>query len=666
MSPSVKSYGQWESPITGESFTARFVTLSQVRIDGADTYWVEGHPTDNGRNVLLRRNGMGQTMELLPMIDGVRLPDVRTRVHGYGGRAYAVHENILVFSDGFDDRVYLFDMSAPTVGLTALTPMEKKRYGDFEIDEVRSLVYAVCEDHTGQGEPVNTMVAIPLDGSAARDPKPIRTVFSGTDFCSAPTLSPDGSKLAWLSWNHPHMPWTQSVLHVGALTFEGDIDTHVTLVDREGVCVYEPRWTLRGDLIHVDDSSGWANLYRTEGFEWHEDEDAHAWTDRLRTRVLHPGQRAFSHPHWELGLHSYDNLDHEHLICSWSQDHTWHVGSVRLDNGLLEEWETGWWPIGNVASDEGRVVFLADSPTHAPAIVEITDSHAHVLRPSSEAEIAEEMISTAQTVRWTTSDGNEADGFYYAPVNPDFTAPDGELPPLIVSAHGGPTSSARPGLSIARQFWTTRGFAFLDVNYRGSTGSGREYREALNGQWGIIDVMDCADGARYLIDQGLVDPARVAIRGHSAGGFTALSALATTDVFTAGTSSSGVSDLHRMAQETHKFESHYFYTLLGSDNLDDPVWTERSPICHVQDIHAPLLLLQGTEDTIVLPSQSRSIYDALRELDRPVALVEFDGEGHSLRTAASIAKAWASELGFYATVWGFHADGAAEISVTTL
>ena len=204
------------------------------------------------------------------------------------------------------------------------------------------------------------------------------------------------------------------------------------------------------------------------------------------------------------------------------------------------------------------------------------------------------------------------------------------------------------------------------MNYRGSTGSGREYREALNGQWGVIDVMDCADGARYLIDQGLVDPARVAIRGHSAGGFTALSALATTDVFTAGTSSSGVSDLHRMAQETHKFESHYFYTLLGSDNLDDPVWTERSPICHVQDIHAPLLLLQGTEDTIVLPSQSRSIYDALRELDRPVALVEFDGEGHSLRTAASIAKAWASELGFYATVWGFHADGAAEISVTTL
>lgn len=660
MSPEIAPYGEWTSPITGESFTARSVSLSQVRVDGPDTYWVEGHPQEAGRNVLLRRGPLGQTAEVLPMIDGVRLPDVRTRVHEYGGRAYAVRDGVVVFSDGFDGRVYRFDVRTPTRGLVPLTPLSKVRYGDFEFDDARGLVYAVAEDHTAPGEPVNTLVAIPLDGLAGRDASMLQTVFSGTDFVEAPSVSPDGTKIAWLTWNHPEMPWTRSALHVAALGHTGQLLASLTLVDRPGVCVYEPRWTLDGDLIHVDDSTGWANLYRTEGFARHEGEDADSWTARLRTRPLHPGRQAFSHPHWQLGLHSFDVFDHEHLICSWAEDMTWHVGTVRLDNGLEEEWSTGWWPIGNVASQDERVVLLADSATHTPAIVEIKGGATTVIRPSSEAEIDAGLVSAAQILSWPTSDGEEAHGFYYAPVNPGFVAPEGARPPLVVNVHGGPTSSARPGLSIAFQYWTSRGFAVLDVNYRGSTGSGRAYRERLTGNWGVMDVSDCADGARHLIERGLVDPSRIAIRGSSAGGFTALAALASTDVFTAGTSLYGVSDLRALARDTHKFESRYAFRLLGSSDVEDPVWRERSPLFHVDGITAPLLLLQGDEDAVVPPAQAEQMRDAMVADGRRVALVVFDGEGHGFRRADTIKRAWADELGFYGAVWGLAVDGGTE------
>lgn len=666
MTPVVAPYGEWTSPVTVDSFTARSVTLSQVRVDGPDTYWVEGHPKDNGRNVLLRRNSLGQTAEVLPMIDGIRLPDVRTRVHEYGGRAYAVLNGVIVFSDGFDGRVYRYDSEVSGGLLRPLTPLDNRRYGDFEWDETRGLVYAACEDHTTGNEPTNTLVAIPLDGSASRDASFIETVFEGTDFVSAPTLSPDGTKLAWITWNHPHMPWTQSALHVGDLGFSGELRYQIRIIDREDVCVYEPRWTLDGDLIHVDDSSGWANLYRTEGFTWNEGDEENTWASRLRTRPLRPGPRAFSHPHWALGLHSFDNFDHEQLICSWAENHTWHLGTVRCDNGLTEEWSTGWWPIGNVASTEERVVFLADSATHAPAIVEVKNGVTRVIRPSSEAEIDPALVSRAQIISWDTRDGEKAHGFYYPPVNPEFAAPEGELPPLIVNVHGGPTTAARPGLSIPLQYWTSRGFAVLDVNYRGSTGAGRQYRERLNGNWGVIDVNDCADGALYLIGQGLVDPARVAIRGGSAGGFTTLAALASTDVFTAGVSRYGIADLRLLARETHKFESRYAFRLVGSDDLSDPVWEERSPLSHVDRITAPLLLLQGEKDRVVPPSQAKAMRDALARNGRSVATVFFPDEGHGFTKAPNIQVSWAAELGFYGQVWKLDTDGGMDVEILNL
>lgn len=660
------TYGSWTSPITAETFTARSVTLSQVRIDGADTYWVEGHAQQDGRNVLLRRDALGHTMEVLPLIEERRLPDVRTRVHEYGGRAYAVLNGLIVFSDGNDNRVYRFDVSDRSSVLCPLTP-PGCRYGDFEIDITRGIVYAVREVlHDSMDEPENSLVAIPLDGTAARYPELIETVFSGTDFVSSPSLSPDASKLAWLTWNHPHMPWTHSSLHVASLHFGGTPRTTVALVDRDEVCVYEPRWTRDGDLIHVDDSTGWANLYRTEGFRYRDGEDEDAWAGRLRTRPLHPGKRVFSHPQWALGLHSYDNFDNDHLICSWVENQTWHVGTVRLDNGLIEEWPTGWWPVGNVASSDGRVVFLGDSATHTAAVIEVYKGKTKILRPSSETDIPAEYVSAAQIISWPTRDGEKAHGFYYPPVNPEFTAPEGELPPLIVMVHGGPTTAARAGLKVATQFWTSRGFAVLDVNYRGSTGLGRAYRERLNGNWGVLDVADCADGARYLIEQALVDENRIAIRGGSAGGFTTLAALTREPLFTAGVSHYGIGDLRLLAKETHKFESRYLFRLIGTDDLSDPIWDERSPVMRIDHITAPLLLLQGEDDAVVPPSQARTMFDALSAAGQPVAAIYFPGEGHGFVRADSIHRAWGSELGFYGQVWGFETDTGCHVEIANM
>ena len=643
-------FGTWPSPITPGTITTRTVRLSQVRVDGADTYWVEQRATQAGRSVLLRRGGDGSIGEVLPLTPSDELVDTRTRVHEYGGRAYAVDSGTVVVSHAGDGRLYRYDVAHPMRGLVPLTIYGDVRHGDLEIDTARGLVYAVREDHRGEGEAVSSLVAIPLDGSAAREDAPVTTIVAGTDFVTSPTLSPDGAHLAWITWNHPSMPWQSTTLHVGDLLPDGRIGEQAVVGGGDDA-VSEPRWTEECDLVHISNASGFSNLYRTEGFP-RRGTNHEGWTRGLRTRPLHPAEATFTSPAWALGPHHYDVLDGERLIASWARNGVWHLGTIRLSNGELEEWNIGWQPLGNVASSAGRVVMLAGSEMELPAIIEVRDGRVEVLRGSGELAAEATGISLPTPVSWPTSAQATAHGFFYPPASASHTGPDDELPPLIVNVHGGPTAAARPGYDLGIQYWTSRGFAYLDVNYRGSTGYGTSYRHALNGHWGVYDVDDVIAGAEFLAASGEVDPARIAVRGASAGGFTVLAALTRSTVFSAATSLYGVADLARLTRTTHKFESRYIGTLVGADGDDDPVLAERSPLHHIDDIHAPLLLLQGSEDPIVPADQATAMYEAVRAKGLPVALEVFYGEGHGLRLASNIHRALRTELSFYTQVWG--------------
>lgn len=644
----IAPYGTWPSAITPELISGRNVQLSQVRVDGADTYWVEGRATQGGRQVLLHRRSDGITQEILPMTPENELVDVRTRVHEYGGKAYAVAEGIVVVSHGGDGRVYKLDTTAARSALVALTPAIGHRYADFTIDPVRGLVYAVRERHTPEGV-INDLVAIPLDGSAGREAGEIRVIVSGPDFVAAPDLNPAGTMLSWMEWDHPHMPWNSSRLCVANLDFEGYALDKQVICGGENCSVVEPRWSPAGDLVYVCDQTGFWNLYRVEGLE----------DGKPRVRPLHPADRTFSVAMWIIGLHTYDFLDDEHIVCSWAVDGIWHLGSIRLANGECEEWPIGWQPSGNVATSAGRVVLLAENDTHRPAVIEVTGGNVTVLRRSSDERMEDQDVSVAREISWEAGDGQKVHGFFYAPHSTTHQAPEGELPPLVVSVHSGPTAAARTGLDLRVQFWTSRGFAVLDVNYRGSTAYGRAYREALDGLWGIAEVEDIASGVRYLTEQGLIDPERVAVRGASAGGYSALRAVERSDVFSAATSAFGVTDLAGLRAETHKFERYYVDRLVGVDGSTPAGQAElarRSPLNNVGTNPAPLLLLQGDSDPVVPLKQAQQLYDARLEAGLPTALKIYEKEGHGLRLASSIRDAIATELCFYQQVFGLPVD----------
>lgn len=656
-------YGTWPSAITPGTITTRTVRLSQVRVDGPDTYWVEQRAPQAGRQVLLRRDGDGQIGEVLPLTPSDELVDVRTRVHEYGGRPYAVDSGTIVVCHAGDGRLYRFDVTHRMRGLVPLTIYGDVRHGDLEIDTERGVVYAVREDHRGCGEPVNSLVAIPLDGSGARDDSVVTTVSAGTDFVVAPALSPDGKHLAWITWDHPSMPWDEASLHVGDLRPDGSIGEQAVVDGGAGHSVSEPRWTEECELVHVSNASGFWNLYRTEGFP-RRGTSRPGWTSGLRTRPLHPSEATFTSPAWALGPHHFDVLDGEHLIASWARDAVWHLGTVKLSNGELEEWNLGWQPAGNVASSGGRVVLLASSEMDLPSIVEVKSGGVEVLRGSGEYVVEGHSISFAEPLSWPSSEGATAHGLFYPPTSATHTGPADELPPLIVNAHGGPTAAARPGYDLAIQYWTSRGFAYLDVNYRGSTGYGSRYRRALNGRWGELDADDVVSGARFLVESGRVDPARLAVRGASAGGFTALSALIRSEVFSAGTSLFGVADLALLRRTTHKFESRYIETLTGATGPEDPVLVERSPLSHIDQIHAPLLLLQGSEDPIVPPEQATAMYEAVSAKGLPVALEMLHGEGHGFRLSSNIHRAYQAELSFYTQVWSIDDPEQDRVAIT--
>jgi dipeptidyl aminopeptidase/acylaminoacyl peptidase len=649
----ISGYGSWPTPVTSELVVTAAVRLGDVRPDGAPgaegtgVIWAEGRATEGGRIQLVRRTDDGTRTDLLP--EGA---NARTAVHEYGGGAWWLHPGspgVVWYAEWADQRLYRLERGAAPVPLTPepATP-RGDRYADGDVAPDGSWLVAVREHHPSAGCPAAEVVneIVRLD---ARAPSVPEVVVTGPDFVAAPRISPDGATLAWLSWDHPSMPWDDVELTVRDLASGVD----VVVAGGPGESVTEPQWQPDGSLTFLSDRTGWWNLYR-----WMPGEDIEALI-RIDAEIGVPG--------WALGGSRYALLDDGRVVVARSAQ-GFDALAVRELDGQVSELDTPFSVIGSVRADGPHaVVCVAGSPTAEPGVHRVVPAPAsagepgaagvQTLRPPRDLGLHPETISVPEPIQFLSSDaaGSPRTGYalYYPPLGMG-DAPEGELPPLLVVIHGGPTGSAVPVLSVGVQYWTSRGFGVVDVDYGGSTGYGRAYREQLTGAWGVVDVADCLAAARTLAETGRVDPDRMAIRGGSAGGFTTLAALARADTpFSAGADHFGVADLAALAADTHKFESRYLDGLVGPWPAARDVYTERSPLTHVDAFSTPLIVLQGDEDAIVPPNQSEMIVDALRERGVPVAYLLFPGEQHGFRKAENIRRALDAELAFYGRVFGF-------------
>ena len=621
-------YGSWASPITPTMLTHAGIGLGEVAADGPDLYWVESRPTEAGRSVIVRWTADGTIEDVSP--PGF---NSRTRVHEYGGGAYAVRNGIVVSASFQDQRVYRLDGAEPR----PITPEPDLPAGDRYADFVfhGDLVICVRERHLPDAEAVNELVTFPIDGSA-----PPRAIAGGHDFISSPRVSPEGRRLAWLTWDHPNMPWDGTELWVAGLAPNGTLGEATRVAGGMEESIFQPEWSPDGNLHFVSDRSGWWNLYRLE--------------ESREVTALHPMETEFGAPQWQFGYRRYTFLDSSAVVALYEQDGISRLGV--LDHGEMHIRRIERDVIApTLAVGSGRVWTAAAGTALPEAVVGIDpdSGEQEVVRSSLSVDLDETYISRPQSITFPTSGGAVAHAFYYPPTNGDFLAPEGELPPLVVWSHGGPTGSTSPAFALGRQFWTSRGFALVDVNYRGSTGYGRVYRNALRGQWGVIDTDDCIAAARYLADQGLVDRQRMAIRGGSAGGYTTLCALTFHDEFATGASYFGVADIGALAEETHKFESRYMDSMVGPYPDAAELYRERSPVYHTDQLSRPMVILQGLDDEVVPPGQAEMMIEALDRKGIPYAYLAFEGEGHGFRKAENIERSAEAELFFYGWVFGF-------------
>lgn len=625
--PQIAPYGSWKSPITSDLIVSRTIGLSQVWLDGEDTYWVEMRPADKGRYVLVRRRADGATADVTPAPFSVR-----SRANEYGGGAYTVAGGVVYFSNGADQRVYRHEQGREP---QPLTTGEKRRYADMVVDSRRARLICVREDYTNsEREPENTLVSLALDDGREQ------VLVSGHDFYASPRLSPDGRRLAWLAWNQPDMPWDAAELWLAEVAPDGSLYQARLIAGGPEESIFQPAWSPDGRLYFVSDRTGWWNLYR-----WQHEAAEH----------LVPMEAEFGLPQWVFGMSTYAFESAGRLICAYTEQGMWRLGSLDPDSGQFDMIETPYTQISNVQAAPGRIVFLAGSPTVLTSVVQLdlVTGRLEVLRPSGNVEIDPGYISVPQPVTFPTGTGATAHAFFYPPKNRDYAAPPGERPPLLVRSHGGPTDSTSSTLNLGHQYWTSRGFALLDVNYRGSTGYGRAYHQQLYGQWGVADVEDCVNGALFLARQGQVDGDRLAIRGSSAGGYTTLCALTFWDTFSAGASYYGIGDLELLDQDSHKFEAKYNEWLIGPYPERRDLYRQRSPLHFTERLSCPVIFFQGLEDRVVPPNQTELMVAALRAKGVPVAYLAFEGEQHGFRRAETIKRTLDAELYFYARIFGF-------------
>ena len=620
------SYGSWESPITADLIIAKTISLVEIAASGKDIYWIESRPSEAGRYVIMRRMADGAVTECTP-------PDfyARTTVHEYGGGAFMVEDGVIYFSNFTDHHLYRQPVGGqPEV----LTLADGYYYADLILDKQRGRIICIREDHTVEGEAVNTIVSVGLNGDE-------RILVEGNNFYSSARLSPDGSKLAYLTWNHPNMPWDGCELWLADINADGTLDKHNLIAGSVTESVFQPEWSPNGILHFVGETTGWWNLYRF---------------DNGKTEALCPMDAEFGEPQWVFGMFTYDFVSPTKILCRYSQNSSWHLAWLDTSSKKLTDIETSFTEIADIRAGDGFAIFSAGSPTQPFSLICMDTSTGKMesIKQSFEVTVDEGYLSTATPIRFPTTDGKQAHAIYYAPKNKDYAGLEGEHPPLMVISHGGPTGSTTTVLRLSLQYWTSRGFAVLDVNYGGSTGYGREYRQRLNGNWGIVDVDDCCNGAQHLVEQGLADSKRLAIRGGSAGGYTTLACLTfKNDVFKAGASYYGISELEVFATDTHKFESRYMDSLIGAYPERKDLYFNRSPINFIQNLSCPLIMFQGDEDKVVPPSQSQMMFEAMRDKELPVAYLLFAGEQHGFRKAENIKRSLEAELYFYSKIFGF-------------
>ncbi len=634
-------YGSWPSPISIDLAVGSSRGLSEPRQDGEDIYLLESRPDEAGRVALLRRTPDGVTEDMAPELN------VRTRAHEYGGGAYMVADGIIVFCEFAENRLLLKRSAGAPIEELVTDPA--LRFADMAIDTARDRVISVVEDqHESAIGARNLLAAVSFDGTYVE-------LASGYDFYSDPVLSPDGRALAFVTWDFPQMPWDGTDLWVAAIEPDGSLGQPVHVAGGSAELVIQPKWAPDGSLLYVSDRSDWWNIYR--------------WREGLAgSSALAPLEAEVGGPQWVFGLSEYD-VDDDGTVVAFAHG----PGGASLiavaPGQAPREIPFAADGLAYVRVAGGMVTAIAGAFTKPSALVriELAGGGQERLRESSTLDIDATYLSSPQHISFPTTGGRRAYAWYYPPANPDVVAPEGERPPLVVMSHGGPTSQARTSLSLGRQAFTSRGIAVVDVDYGGSTGYGRAYRDQLREQWGIVDVDDCTAAATWLSEQGLADPGRLAIRGGSAGGYTTLATLCFKDVFSAGTSFYGLGDLAAFTDTTHKFESRYMDYLVGPYPEMAGRYRERSPDEHSERISCPVLVMQGADDKIVPPSQAEGIVRALAKNGLPHAYILFEGEGHGFRMAANQRRALEAELSFYAQVFGFElADDFVPLEVTGL
>lgn len=638
----VLPYGSWPSPVTTALLVEGAASLTDVWGEEDVVWWSELRPEEGGRIQIVRRDADDTLTDLLP--DGF---NARTRVHEYGGGAWWVSAGVVYFANWSDQRLYRVDQGGVPRAITPEPPIAAGwRYADGRVTPDGDSIVCVREDHTGDGEAINEIVSLAVDGS-----KPPTVLVAGRDFVAAPRPSPDGKQLAWIAWDHPNMPWDDTelwVAHMHAAGGSASIDRARRVAGGVGESVMQPRWSRHGTLHVISDRADLWNVYRVDG------------VDTLAPMLETDGE--VGGPAWSFGLSAYGfTRPAGDLVAAWSDGTSAVVGVVSHDDGGQLTHSLPLTSLSFVRTNGDDALAIAGTGSREPEVVRIClgrgEPAVEVLRPARDLGLSDADMSSAQAISFPSRDGREAHALFYAPANALFAGRAEARPPLVVMSHGGPTSAARSSFDLKIQYWTSRGFAVVDVNYGGSTGYGRSYRNLLRGNWGVVDVEDCCAAAEYLAGEGLVDGDRLVIRGGSAGGFTTLAALAFTETFKAGANHFGVSDMMSLDDGTHKFESQYLNSLVGPRPESDDVFWDRSPINHVDGFSVPLITFQGLDDQVVLPEQSERIVAALDAKGIPHAYLAFEEEQHGFRLASSIVAVADAELSFYGQVLGFDTPG---------